>query len=142
MSGHATTRLLQGAAVTVMVSGVIVAGSAYPATAGVTRFLVDLIFWPIDGQQSLDAPETRLLGAVCGGVMAGWGLMLWLVAARLYPREPALARSIILGSVAVWFVTDSTGSVMAGAPLNAVFNVGFLLAFWLPLRRPAVRAAA
>ena len=142
MSGHSTTKILQGAAAAVMVFGLIVAGTAHPATAGITRFLVDLIFWPVDGLQSVDAPETRLLGAVCGGIMAGWGLMIWLVTTRLYPREPALARSIVLGSAAVWFVIDSVGSIVAGAPLNAVFNVGFLLAFWLPLRQQTEVAAA
>lgn len=141
MSAQTTMRQLQGAAAIVAVFGLIIAGTAHPSTAGVTRLLVDLIFWPLDGQQSLAAPETRLLGAVCGGIMAGWGLMLWLVATKMYSREPELARSIILGSVTTWFVIDSIGSILAGATLNAVLNVGFLLVFWLPLRHPAQRQA-
>jgi hypothetical protein len=67
--------------------------------------------------------------------------MIWLVAGRLYPRDPELARTLILASVAAWFVIDSLGSVAAGAPLNAVLNVVFLLVFWLPLRRRRELAA-
>ncbi len=112
----------------------MIALATYPATAGVTLFLTDLILWPIDSAQTLASPETRMLCAIIGGVMAGWGLMLWLVATRLYPREPALARTLILTSVGTWFVIDGIGSLLAGAPLNALFNVGFLLIFVIALR--------
>jgi len=43
-------------------------------------------------------------------------------------------RTVILAGVWVWFVADSLGSLAAGAPLNAQFNVGFLLAFLIPWR--------
>ena len=134
MSTDVTTTWLRVAAGAVLVFGLIIAASASPGAAGITQFLLDLIFWPVDGTPTLNTPEARLLCAISGGVMAGWGLMLWLVASRLYAREPELARSLILYSVATWFVIDSTGSIIAGAPLNAVFNIGFMLLFWFPLR--------
>ena len=66
--------------------------------------------------------------------------MIWQIVTRLYTREPALSRSMILTGVFTWFVIDSTGSVIAGAPMNALYNVGFLLLFVVPLWRP-VQAA-
>lgn len=68
--------------------------------------------------------------------MAGLGVMTFLVAGELMPREPALARRILLAGVGAWFLVDSSMSIAAGAPLNAVFNSGFLLLFYLPLWKP------
>jgi hypothetical protein len=140
MQAQPTRFWLRSASAIVIGFGVLVALAAFPATAGPTLLLTDLIFWPFDGAQSLGAPETRLLCAIGGGLMAGWGVLLWLVATQLYPREPELARTMILYSTGTWFVIDSLGSIAAGAPLNALLNVGFLLAFVLPLRRLTVRA--
>ena len=99
-----------------------------------TRLLADVIFWPPDGAQSLVALETRLLAAIGGGVMLGWGATLWLLVRLLFAREPAAVKTIIMTGITVWFVTDSAASILAGAPVNAVLNVVFLLLFALPLR--------
>ena len=134
MSVHATQNWLKFAAAVTVGFGLLIALAAHPATGGATLFLTDLILWPMDGAQSLAAPEIRLLCAITGGVMAGWGLTMWLIVARLYPRDPGLARHLILTGIGTWFVIDSIGSLMAGAPLNALFNVGFLLLYVIPLR--------
>lgn len=106
-----------------------------PATAAPTRFLTDLAFWPVDGLPASDAPEIRLFWGILAGLLCGWGLLLWQIASRLLPRDPELARSLILTSMVTWFVIDSAGSLAAGAPVNAVMNVGFLLLFVVPFWR-------
>jgi hypothetical protein len=63
-----------------------------------------------------------------------------LVSRRLYPKDPELGRSLIIASIGTWFVIDSAGSVLAGAPLNALFNVSFLLIFVLPVWKPTPAA--
>lgn len=125
-----------GAGLTVFF-GVLIAAASVPAAAAPVELLADLIFFPIDGAEDVGAPETRLMNAIGGGVMAGWGVMLWMLATRLYPREPALATQLIVTGIVVWFVIDSTGSVLSGAPLNALFNTSFLLIFCVPLWRAA-----
>lgn len=126
-----------GAAVTIGF-GLLVAVAAIPALSGPAALLLDLIYFPLDSAQATGAPADRLLAAIGGGVMAGWGTMLWLVAGEVYPDNPALGRRLILASVATWFVIDSSMSVAAGAPLNVLGNVGFLLVFVLPVwKRPA-----
>ncbi len=133
---------IKGASAVTIGFGVAIVLGAHPATAGAVQFLADMMLWPIDGAQSVTAPEVRLLNAVLGGVMVGWGLVYWLIATRLMPRDPALARSIILVSIGTWFVVDSVASVVAGAPMNAFFNLGFLGAFCLPLWRPVAEMEA
>ena len=121
-----------GSALTIFF-GALIAAATVPALSGPVQFLADFIFFPLDGLQSVAAEETRLINAIGGGVMVGWGVMLWMVSTQLYPKEPVLAGKIIMSSIIVWFVIDSTGSVLAGAPLNALGNVSFLLIFCLPL---------
>lgn len=108
--------------------------SVWPTLAMPIENLLDLIFWPIDSQQTLSTPESLLLLAIASGVLVGWGAMMWLVATQLYETNPKLARTIILTSIASWFVIDSVGSVISGAPINVFFNLGFVALFYLPLR--------
>jgi hypothetical protein len=122
--------------------GLTTALAAHPATAGFTTFLTDLILWPIDGKETLTAPETRIFAAISGGILAGWGVLLWLVSSKLLPREPELARSMILTSITTWFLIDSTASFAAGAPFNPILNTVFLLSFWVPLWSPVRQAEA
>lgn len=65
--------------------------------------------------------------------MLGWGATLWLLVRLLFAREPAAVKTIIMTGITFWFVTDSTASILAGAAVNAVLNIGFLLLFALPL---------
>jgi hypothetical protein len=104
---------------------------------------LDFVFWPVDGLQDASAEATRLLFAILGGITAGWGVMMWCLAGEPLARDPDLVRPILRTSLLAWFVLDSTGSVLAGAPFNAVLNVLILAAFLFPLwsrsRQPAPR---
>ncbi|MEM6497948.1 MAG: hypothetical protein AAGB04_24315 [Pseudomonadota bacterium] len=142
MQHQSTVVWLKIGAGLVIVFGLITALGAYPPTAGVLSFLVDMIKWPVDGSQSIANEEFRLLSAVSGGVMVGWGLMIWLIAERLYDREPQLSRLMIMVSVGAWFVVDSLASIMAGAALNAVLNISFLVLFFVPMMGKVTEASA
>jgi len=133
---------LKFASIVVIGVGLVLALAAHPATAGITTLLADGIFWPLDAHPTLDTPAARLLAAISGGVMVGWGAMLWLVATRILPSDPALAATLVRTSLLAWFAVDSTASILAGAPLNVVLNAVFLAAFLVPLGMLARRAPA
>ena len=97
-----------------------------------TVFLLELVIPQLNGE-SMSASSIRLLAAISGGVLTGWGLMIWLVASEILANHPILARRLILPSIVTWFIIDSSMSVAAGAPLNAFLNLGFLLMFTLPI---------
>ena len=124
--------LKAGSALTIFF-GLLIAVASVPAASAPVEILADLIFFPVDGAQEVGAPETRLMSAIGGGVMTGWAIMIWMLATRLYSKDPVLVKQLIVTSIVVWFIVDSTGSVMSGAPLNALFNVSFLLIFCVPL---------
>lgn len=134
--------VLRAAAAVVIAVGAVLALASHPRLAGPTALLADLVFWPLDGAPGIDAPATRLMCAIAGGVMVGWGVLLWLVASHLLPAEPGTARKLVLASIASWFVVDSIGSLAAGAVLNALGNVAFLLLFVVPVARATPRADA
>ena len=66
-----------GSALTIFF-GALIAAATVPALSGPVQFLADFIFFPLDGLQSVAAEETRLINAIGGGVMVGWGVMLWM----------------------------------------------------------------
>jgi hypothetical protein len=141
MQSNSTIFWLKLACAAVIGFGILTAAAALPITAAPTLLLTDMIIWPLDGAQSLAAPETRLLCAIAGGIMTGWGVLLWLVTTQLYLREPELARTMILYSAGAWFAVDSLASIAAGAHMNPLFNIGFLAMFVLPLRQRSKRLA-
>ncbi len=129
-------RTLKLAAGVVVGFGFLVAFAAHPATDAPARLLLDLIFWPLDGAPGLEGGGARLLAAIAGGVMVGWGVTLFMLVDALADRFPALGR-IVLASLGAWFLVDGAASIASGGWLNAFLNIGFLALFALPvLSRP------
>ncbi|WOI34349.1 excinuclease ABC subunit A [Tritonibacter scottomollicae] len=94
---------------------------------------VDIAFLPFDGAQDVDHEVTQLMLAISGGVLIGLAVAVWQVTTLIYPQDPALARRILLPTLLAWYVPDSLGSVLSGAPFNVVMNTGFLALFLIPL---------
>lgn len=140
MNSQRTLTWLKIGSAIVIGFGLLTALSSLPAGSVVLRHFLDLAFWPFDGAQTVSGSEIALVTAILGGITTGWGVIFWQVSTRLYPRDPELARSLILSSIGTWFIIDGIGSVAVGAPVNALYNVGFLALFVLPLWRP-VRTA-
>ncbi|MEQ8602791.1 MAG: hypothetical protein RIB45_05685 [Marivibrio sp.] len=142
------TASLATCAAMIRAGGLIVAATGLAMIVGVTplgapalTFLLDLVFLPLDGAPAAFGPDAGLLAAIAGGLMVGWGWTVYLVGARVFPRDPALARALLLPGILAWFVADGIGSVLAGAWFNAVLNVGFLALLAAPLL-PRRKAAA
>lgn len=135
---QAQTRILwlKIAADILIVFGLLTALASVAAMAAPTSFLADLIFWPVDGNEAIISPTERLLAAITGGLCTGLGVVSYLLTTKLYPHDPKLTRLLMSAGFASWFVVDSFGSAAAGAPLNVVFNLGFLALFMLPLWLP------
>jgi hypothetical protein len=70
---------------------------------------------------------------VLGAVMAGWVfLMIFIVRGPL--KDGSLwARKFLIQSLSLWFILDTSMSVVLGYPTHALFNVPFALALGIPL---------
>lgn len=72
---------------------------------------------------------------VLGAVLAGWAVtMIQIVRGPLRDGSP-WARTILIRSVAVWFVLDTGMSLVLGFPTHALFNIPFVIALGVPLLR-------
>jgi len=117
--------------------------SLFPVLEPVMRVFLNLVFLTTFGSDhQLGADAARLWIGISGGLLAGWGATLLLIATQLYPIDPVLGRRIILTGVISWFVLDSAGSIAAGAPFNAVLNLSFLFVFALPVAWPERRSVS
>lgn len=110
---------------------------AMVSTAEPARLTLDILSWPLDGQQSFASPDTRFLSALTGGFLFGWGVMIWALRAWVYDIAPEAVRRVVLTSVLTWFVFDSAGSIASGTTSNAFFNVIVLFLAVGPMWRPA-----
>ena len=113
--------------------GVLMSFSLFTPAMAITEYLFDFVFFPIDGIQSVSTDAGRLLLAISGGIMAGWGVMIFLLATKFYPTNPMVGRAVILPGILVWFLADSLGSIVVGAWVNAILNTGLLALFIIPV---------
>jgi hypothetical protein len=109
--------------------GGVLAAAAVPALEGPTLGFYDLVTWPIDGAPATFDPIARFTCGVLGAVMIGWALTIF----ALLPVADARAWRSFTGAMMIWYVIDSTVSVTAGAPGNAVSNTVFLALFLIPV---------
>jgi hypothetical protein len=133
MSPAAAARALTFVSLVFLAFALVIAAAAWPPLAGPSTVLHDLVAWPIDGGTDLGSDEARLLSAILGGVFASLAAMLMLVVAPALKRGDDQVRRGAVAAVLVWFVIDSIGSVVAGAPSNAAFNTVFLAMVLAPL---------
>ena len=118
----------------------IVLGLAFPLAViagldAVTAFFLDLVFWPLDGAQSAAAPEVKLLASIAGGVVAGWGYTLLILARHGLTEQGSdgWAWRAAAGGLLLWFIADSAGSVASGAWANVISNLVFVSVIAVPL---------
>ena len=131
MSNENAAKLVRIASILLIAFGVFFALVSVPVLAGPTYAFIDLVDWPIDGNVELDS-VAKMLCAIAGGLSAGFGVFMYLIVAPLVERGDPLGRKAI-PALLVWYVVDSGGSVLAGAPLNAVSNAAFLALLIAPL---------
>jgi len=130
---ESTKRQLKLASAFVIGSGLFVLTGSWGPTSGLVRLYGEIMFWP--GAEGVEiAKEANLLSAILGGVMTSWGLLYWFLT-DLLETETYRVKRIFMVSIWVWFVADGLGSFAAGAYINLICNVGYLLIFVLPLRR-------
>jgi hypothetical protein len=116
-----------------IIVGLVGSAASTEAASGPWRLLFDLLKWPVDGEPAAFQAETFAVNAILGSVMVGWATLMYLVVAGPIARGNRELVRFLLVSLGVWFVVDSSGSLLAGLPGNIILNVGFLGLFLPPL---------
>tara|TARA_R110002073_G_scaffold68483_4_gene170276 strand:- start:8561 stop:9016 length:456 start_codon:yes stop_codon:yes gene_type:complete len=118
-----TDHRLNLAAWALILFGLFTTTGAVPVIDAGAALFLDLVFLPLDGSPVVTTAAERLLLGILGGVTTGWGVVVLMLA-----RGKSARVAVLWGGVA-WFVVDSTASVLAGGPMNAVYNLSFLAVF-------------
>ena len=127
------TRWLSAAALVTIVVGLVAAAASSASGDEPWLALFDVLDWPVDGEPGRFSAQTRAVNAVLGGVMVGWGTLMYLVVRGPFRRGDTTLAGPMLAAVLAWFSVDSTGSFLAQLPGNVVLNLGFLVLFVPPL---------
>lgn len=140
---HAFYKLWMKISAVVILGGApLLSLGAIPEFSEPARWAVDLLSWPLDGSATFSGGDTRLLSAILGGVLMGWGVLIWALSVWVYDSAPEGVRKCVLTSLICWFVLDSAGSIASGNASNALFNLLFFLVavgpLWRPVRQDAV----
>ena len=109
--------------------GLIMVTAPVTALGGFTEMFLDLAHQPYEGEQPITGKSAHLLNAILGGILVGFGVMIWVVAEHVLRKDFVIGRRLIFTPLICWFITDSLGSVFAGAWFNAVLNAGILGSF-------------
>lgn len=114
--------------------------ATHPASDELARWTLDFLAWPLDGTQQYSDGAMRFLSALTGGFLFGWGTLIFCLRQWVYDVAPEQTRRAVVCGVLAWFVLDTTGSIAAGVPSNAAFNIIVLLGavgpLWWPAERP------
>ena len=74
-----------------------------------------------------------LVHAVLGSVMIGWGVLLFVMSGRPFQAGQREAWFAIAVSLGLWFIPDTTFSILSGFWQNAFLNTIFAVLYSIPL---------
>jgi F0F1-type ATP synthase assembly protein I len=133
MSLSDTARFLKLASLVFIFFGGLSALAVIPILSGPQKFLGELIYLDFDGSITIQTQAELLLTSILGGILVGFGVLLWQLVDKFYQSSPKeVARVIVIG-LSAWYVVDTTASIISGAPFNLVLNAGLLGMFLVPL---------
>lgn len=125
MTSQQKSMRLSGAALVII--GILFVLTALPALHLFAHFFLTVAYWPLHSVAPDISVPLPLLLAITGGLTAGLGAMQWALGTYVAPLSSDAAGKVAKITAWVWFCTDSTGSVLVGAPFNVVLNLTFLL---------------
>jgi hypothetical protein len=115
----------------IFATGLIPFFAVFELTQEPWRLFFDFLTWPLNDQPATFTDSERQLSAVLGGVLCGWAWIMYKLAHEdLFNSK---IRRFMTQSTWMWFLLDSSGSILSGLPLNAVNNVLFLVMVLGPL---------
>jgi len=94
---------------------------------------IDPLFWGAAGPPVGAVEFQRWIYGAWGATVAGWGLMMALLAWVPFGRREAWARNTLAVSVALWFVVDTIHSIAHGVWINVALDIVILVLLGLPV---------
>lgn len=145
MSPATAANFMRFVAIVSILSALLFASGAIGDPSGLLNQFLATIIPGSEGVGAIATTEAKVGYAIAGGVFAGFMVMLLLITAPAIEQgNKSIIRATIY-ALLIWFVVDSSASIVGGAPMNAVSNAVFLVLYLLPLvwvKAPATAQAA
>ena len=133
MSPHRAARTIRLLALVYIAVGVVWWTLAIAPIDAPGRLLFRLFDWPFGPGGIEPSRGVRWSAAVGGGLCAALGALFHAAVAPAVEAGDRRAARGAAGALLLWFALDSSGSIAAGAPSQALWNVPFLAAMLVPL---------
>jgi len=135
MSLETRAKFMMVVAVTFFIYSILWALAPYPSLNLPARLILDLADWPLDNWEAPLDRNTQWLSAIGAGCLAAISIFLGgIVVPAIRKGDTSITRTTMLAMV-VWYVIDSTGSVVSGVSSNVFFNSIYLVLVLIPLIR-------
>ncbi len=121
---------------TTVIIGVLVYAALLVVRGGIPAVMFDRLGFGMTASGISDGPARRyvlLIYGVLGAVLVGWMLLLLAIATGPLRRRERWAWNAVALSMTLWFLVDTTFSIIIGFPAHALFNVAFAVAIGVPL---------
>lgn len=123
-------RLRMGALFIIGFGGVTWGAVVFGMTAPL-GFLLDVLAFGGTGAQVMETVSGQMLAAIMAGLCVGVGVVVREMAGDHLAKMPVETRRVLQTMIWSWCIVDSSGSILVGAPLNAIGNLVFLgLVLW------------
>ena len=113
--------------------GLFMALAIVPPFTVLNRLVLDIVFWPPNGDPAALDTTARFLLALSGAMLIGWSVTLYGLFRFPGTLGPSGVRRIVLPALTAWFIVDMTGSWWTGATLNLAVNVALYAAIAVPV---------
>ena len=94
---------------------------------------IDPAFWGAGAPDEAARQFQGWLYGVWGATIAGWGIFLTYIARYPFARKERWAWNCLAYGLLVWFVLDTSLSVVYKVYFNAIFNTALLILAGLPV---------
>lgn len=138
-----TQTRLRATGLTIAAFGVFTTIALFTPLRPVLTLFYELATWPSGEAVPYGSVHFRMSVAILAGLTVGFGLFVWAMAGEIMAAAPEAAARVIRQATWGWFIVDSGGSILAGAPVNAGLNLLFLgpVLWALAAREPAPHSA-
>jgi hypothetical protein len=119
----------------VLAFGVIMMSASIETGSAPVRLLYEILLQPLPTPMS---SHLRFANGLMGAVVIGWGTTVLILVRHSVRVERSMATIIwrsLMSGLSIWFVADSTISLLNGFWPNAIINLVFFILFVIPVLR-------
>jgi len=133
MSLELRAKLMQIVAIGFLLFSIMWALAPYTSINLPSRFLLDLLDWPLNNLSAELSRDVMWLSSIGAGLLVAFSIFLFGVVAPAIKDHDKRIINVSRLAIIAWYVVDSVGSIASGVLSNAVFNTLFFIMVMIPL---------